>query len=336
MPSPRDDSVLLAIEDLYITFRTSRGVVRALNGVSLDVSRGEIFGIVGESGCGKSITGMSVLGLLPGSAEITRGAIFFEGRDLRSMSDAQLRAIRGHAISMIFQDPATALNPVFTIGHQIEKVLRTHTSLDKRAVRTRALETLDAVGLPDVERIYTSYPHQLSGGMQQRALIAIAISCEPTLIIADEPTTALDVTIQSQILTLLTELRRRLGIALILITHNLGVVAETCDRLAVFYAGRVVERGTTDEVFTRPLHPYTRGLMAAIPVAANRGGPLAAIPGTVPSDPGLLPGCTFAPRCAHAIARCTAARPDLYSVGSGEHAAACFLLDDTLDCEATP
>lgn len=317
---------LLRIEDLHIEFQTSRSLVRALNGVSLELQAGEVFGLVGETGCGKSITGLSILRLLPRSARITRGQILFEGQDMLQLSEAEMRGVRGRKAAVIFQDPSTALNPVFTIGHQIEKVIRQHMQLNTSQANQRALEVLEAVGLPDLDRIHQSYPHQLSGGMQQRVVIALAISCLPSLIIADEPTTALDVTIQSQILALLANLQQRMGIAMILITHNLGVVADICDRLAVLYAGKVAEIGTTRAIFENPQHPYTRGLLAAIPTSTARGQPLAAIPGTVPSNPGMMTGCTFAPRCAYAHMRCHQETPPLYAVTS-EHSSACFLND---------
>jgi peptide/nickel transport system ATP-binding protein len=330
---------LLDIEGLHIEFRTASGLVRALNGVSLQVWPGEVFGLVGETGCGKSITGLSVLRLLPKSARIPSGRITFEGRNILDLSEAEMQALRGRRVAMIFQDPSTALNPVFTIGNQIEKIIAEHLSLSKSQIRQRALETLAAVGLPDVERIHRSYPHQLSGGMQQRVVVAFALSCQPSLIIADEPTTALDVTIQSQILELLADLQKRLGIAMILITHNLGVVAETCNRLAVLYAGKVVETGLAETIFERPMHPYTRGLMAAIPMSPiprgsismgaapteeGRRKRLAAIPGTVPVDPGAMQGCVFAPRCAYAFPRCHREAPPLYAIGEGQRSA-CFL-----------
>ena len=254
---------LLAIDNLHISFKTSRGTLDAIVGVSLAVQRGEIFGIVGETGCGKTVTGLSVLGLLPKSAQVKQGAIRFEGRDLLQLRQDEMNDLRGRAISMIFQDPSTALNPVFTIGDQMVRVARQHLGLDARAARRRAAEMLVAVGLPDPDWILSAYAHHLSGGMKQRAMIAMALLCQPSLIVADEPTTALDVTIQAQVLALLRELRRQFDVAVLLITHNLGVVAYTCDRLAVLYAGRVVETGPTGAVFTAPHHPYTRGLLAA-------------------------------------------------------------------------
>ena len=316
---------LLTIDNLHISFRTSRGELDAIVGISLDVRRGEIFGIVGETGCGKTVTGLSVLGLLPKSAAIKAGAIRFDGQDLLQLRAGEMNDLRGRAISMIFQDPSTALNPVFTIGAQMARVARQHLNLDARSARRRCVEMLAAVGLPDPERIMNSYAHQLSGGMKQRAMIAMALLCQPSLIVADEPTTALDVTIQAQVLALLRELRSELDVAVLLITHNLGVVAHTCDRLAVLYAGRVVESGSTEAVFSAPHHPYTRGLLAAIPRAGVKGEPLVAIPGSVPANPGAVQGCAFAPRCPHVYARCRAEAPPLRLLADGRHATACFL-----------
>ncbi|MEW6403176.1 MAG: ABC transporter ATP-binding protein [Chloroflexota bacterium] len=318
-------SSLLTIRDLHIEFKTARGRLMALNGVSLDVQRGEIFGIVGETGCGKTITGLSTLSLLPKSATIT-GEINFNGKNLLSFSPSEMESIRGVRISMIFQDPTSSLNPVFTIGEQITRVLRQHLKLSAKSAKEQAEESLAAVGLPDVKRVLTSYPHQLSGGMQQRVMIAMALACHPSLLIADEPTTALDVTIQAQILKLLRDLQKQFDLAIILITHNLGVVAQTCDRLAVLYAGRVVETGLTRLIFKEPQHPYTKGLMAAIPRPGSRGQKMAAIPGTVPANPGTLMGCPFAPRCGLAFERCREEIPALYDL-MNEHKSACFLVD---------
>ena len=321
---------LLQIRDLHLEFRTPRGVLKALAGIDLEVREGEIFGVVGETGCGKTITGLSVLRLLPGSAVITRGQILFAGKDLLRLSPQEIRRVRGRQIAMIFQDPTTALNPVFTIGRQMRYVIQQHFEVSAAEAHARMAQMLEAVGLPDVDRILRSYPHELSGGMQQRVMIALALACQPKLLIADEPTTALDVTIQAQILALLKDLRNRFGISIILITHNLGVVAKTCDRMAVLYAGRVVETGPTKAVFETPRHPYTRGLMQAIPRPEARGKPLQAIPGTVPSNPGAVQGCAFAPRCAHAVERCFQERPALLPVGE-DHASACFLNEDFHD-----
>ena len=319
-------TALLEVRDLSLEFKTARGILTALNGISFDVQRGEVFGLVGETGCGKTVTGLSILRLLPRSARIVKGSIQFDGSNLLELSLSQMEQVRGGKIAMIFQDPSSSLNPVFTIDSQMKRVIRQHMHLGDKQAAARAAEMLDAVGLPDVNRILSSYPHQLSGGQQQRVMIAMALSCHPKLLIADEPTTALDVTIQAQILKLLRDLQKQFDISVILITHNLGVVAQTCDRLAVLYAGRVAEMGTTQDIFKNPQHPYTRGLMNAIPRPGSRGKKMAAIPGTVPSNPGALIGCPFAPRCEFAFHRCSAERPALFHVGEG-HQSACFLVD---------
>ena len=272
----------------------------------------------------KSVTGLSVLRLLPKSAHVTKGSISFDGIDILSQSEAEMRHIRGRRIATIFQDPSTSLNPVFTIGEQIERVIRTQMSVSRREARSLAEEMLTAVGLPDVKHIRKSYPHQLSGGMKQRAMIALALSCHPSLLIADEPTTALDVTIQAQILTLLAELQAQFGIAIILITHNLGVVAQFCGRVAVLYAGRVVETAATRTIFSAPHHPYTRGLLQAVPRPGSRGQQLTAIPGSVPGNPGSVVGCAFAPRCSFAMDRCHEEQPPPVDIAFG-HQSACFL-----------
>lgn len=318
---------LLTVKNLNLEFKTSRGTLKALKDISFNVQRGEVFGIVGESGCGKTVTGLSVLRLLPRSATITNGTINLDGVDLHDLSLKEMETVRGGKVAMIFQDPSSSLNPVFTIGEQMKRVIRQHTQLNKSMAQKRATEMLDAVGLPDVRRVTRSYPHQLSGGQQQRVMIAMALSCRPQLLIADEPTTALDVTIQAQILRLLRDLQKQFDISVILITHNLGVVAQTCDRLAVFYAGRVAEIGRTKDIFENPQHPYTRGLMNAIPKPGSRGKPMAAIPGTVPSNPGMVKGCPFAERCEFVFDRCRAETPSLLQVSEG-HRSACFLVPD--------
>jgi len=315
---------ILSIDDLYIQFDTQRGTLYAVNGISIDVMPGEIFGIVGETGCGKSITGLSVMQLLPEIASTPKGSITFDDLDILSQSEEQMRCIRGREIAMIFQDPTTSLNPVFTIGQQMERVIRTQMNLSKKEAKKKAAEMLTAVGLPDVSRILKNYPHQLSGGMKQRAMIAMALSCSPKLLIADEPTTALDVTIQAQILELLKELRDQFNIAIMFITHNLGVVAQVCDRVAVLYAGHVVETGSTETIFTDPHHPYTKGLMAAVPQPGSRGSELTAIAGSVPANPGRVKGCTFASRCEFAMERCREERPLLIQIDD-THQSACFL-----------
>jgi len=319
-------TTLLEVHDLYVEFKTSRGQLKALNGMTFTMQAREVFGLVGETGCGKTVTGLSILRLLPRSAAITGGDVFFEGTNLLTLSRSQIETVRGNKISMIFQDPSTSLNPVFTIGSQIERVIRQHIKMTKQEAVEKAGDTLAAVGLPDVRRILATYPHQLSGGMQQRVMIAMALSCNPRLLIADEPTTALDVTIQAQILKLLGDLQEKFEVAMILITHNLGIIAQTCDRLAILYGGRVVESGSTRDIFLNAQHPYTRGLMNAIPHPGARGKKMVTIPGTVPSNPGAMTGCTFAPRCEFAMPRCTIEIPMLYQLG-GNHASACFLAE---------
>jgi len=319
-------SALLEVRDLYLEFKTSRGRLKALNGITFDVQPGEVFGLVGETGCGKTVTGLSVLRLLPRSATITGGQVLFEGTDLLGLSRSRIESLRGSKIAMIFQDPSTSLNPVFSIGAQIQRVVRQHMQVTKQQALEKTRTVLTAVGLPDVTRILGSYPHQLSGGMQQRVMIAMALSCSPRLLIADEPTTSLDVTIQAQILNLLRELQKKFDVSVIMITHNLGVIAQTCDRLAVLYGGRVAESGLVRDIFNHPQHPYTRGLMNAIPRPDGRGKKMATIPGTVPSNPGALIGCAFAPRCEFAMDRCHVETPALFPVGQN-HSNACFLAE---------
>jgi oligopeptide/dipeptide ABC transporter ATP-binding protein len=285
-----------------------------------------VLGLVGETGCGKTVTGLAILRLLSRSASITHGEIFLEGVDLLKLPKEEMEKARGSQIAMIFQDPSSSLNPVFTVDEQMTRVIRRHTDLSKNKARKHAADMLDAVGLPDVERILESYPHQLSGGQQQRVMIAMALSCHPRLLIADEPTTALDVTIQAQILKLISQLQIDFDISAILITHNLGVVAQTCDRLVILYAGRVAEIGTTRQVFKNPQHPYSQGLLSAVPRPGSRGKKMAVIPGIVPSNPGELPGCAFAPRCQYAFNRCTQEVPELFPITEG-HTGACFLVD---------
>lgn len=317
---------LLTVNDLQLEFKTARGILKALNGISFDVRPREIFGLVGETGCGKTVTGLSILRLLPKSASLTDGTIYFNDTDLLKLPAKEMEKLRGRDIAMIFQDPSSSLNPVFAIGSQMERVIRQHTQMNTKDAHARAAEMLTKVGLPDVQRMLAAYPHQLSGGQQQRVMIAMALSCNPRLLIADEPTTALDVTIQAQILRLLRDLQEQFDFSVILITHNLGVVAQVCDRLAVLYAGRVAEIGSVENIFNNPQHPYTRGLMNAIPRPGSRGKKMAAIPGTVPSNPGALTGCPFAARCEFVFERCRAETPALFDVNDG-HKSACFLVD---------
>jgi len=319
-------STLLEVRDVYLEFKTSRGDLKALNGISFDVQKGEVLGLVGETGCGKTVTGLTILRLLSRSARITHGEILLEGIDLLKLPKAEMEKARGSKIAMIFQDPSSSLNPVFTVGEQMIRVIRRHTEMSKKGAAKHAVDMLTEVGLPDVQRILESYPHQLSGGQQQRVMIAMAFSCHPRVLIADEPTTALDVTIQAQILKLLGQLKKEFDISAILITHNLGVVAQTCDRLIILYAGRVAEIGTTRQVFKFPQHPYSQGLLNAVPRPGSRGRKMAVIPGVVPSNPGALPGCPFAPRCEFVFERCTREVPALYTISEG-HLSACFLAD---------
>jgi oligopeptide/dipeptide ABC transporter ATP-binding protein len=297
---------LLQIDDLYVHFNTSDGVVQAINGASLTLNPGEIVGLVGESGSGKSVTAMSILGLVPKPPAIyPKGRILWKGIDLLTTPDAELREIRGGEISMIFQDPMTSLNPVYTIGHQISEMIRVHERISAKAAKLRAIEMLNLVGVPKPEQRVDDYPHQFSGGMRQRAMIAMALSCNPELLIADEPTTALDVTIQAQILEILEKSARELNVAVLLITHDLGVVAGICDRVAVMYGGRIVEEASVDNLFERPLMPYTWGLMKSIPQMYEfSADPLYTIPGAPPVMSRPPKGCAFAPRCEFAVDKC--------------------------------
>jgi peptide/nickel transport system ATP-binding protein len=321
-----EDAVLLEIEDLRTHFFTLDGTTRAVDGVGFTVSAGETLGIVGESGCGKSVTALSIMRLLPPKLGRTvAGTIRFDGVDLLGLDEAAMRGIRGNRIAMIFQEPMTSLNPVLTVGEQIAEAVMIHEKADRAAGLKRAVEMLRLVRIPDAERRVHDYPHQFSGGMRQRVMIAMALSCNPKLLIADEPTTALDVTIQAQILKLMLELKGRFGAAIMLITHDLGVVAETCQRVIVMYAGRKVEEADVFELFDRPMHPYTRGLMASIPRrrAGVRARRLSEIPGIVPSLREPIAGCAFAPRCAFATERCRREVPPLAAHGAG-HVVACW------------
>jgi len=321
---------LLAVDDLCTHFFTTEGTTRAVDGISFTVAAGETLGIVGESGCGKSVTALSIMRLLPPRLGRTvRGAIRLGGRDLLGLSEAEMRTIRGNRIAMIFQEPMTSLNPVLTIGDQIAEAVMIHEGKGRQEALERAAEMLNLVRIPDAGRRLGDYPHQFSGGMRQRVMIAMALSCNPELLIADEPTTALDVTIQAQILRLIGELKGRFGAAVLLITHDLGVVAETCQRVMVMYAGRKVEEADVLSLFDRPLHPYTRGLMASIPRRRTPGsgtGRLKEIPGIVPSLRDEIPGCAFAPRCAFAVPRCAVDPPVLQKHGGG-HFVACWEAD---------
>jgi peptide/nickel transport system ATP-binding protein len=311
------------VQDLSVRFSTDDGAVHAVDRMSLSLSPGEVLGIVGESGCGKSVTALSILGLLPSTATAT-GSVRLEGTELLGASRSRLRKIRGRTISFVFQEPMTSLNPVLRVGHQIEEVVREHMGLSRRAARERVVELLDLVHIPDPARRVDEYPHQLSGGMRQRVMIAMALACDPKILIADEPTTALDVTIQAGILDLLRELRARLGTAIILITHNLGVVADLADRVVVMYAGRKAEEAPVGELFAHPQHPYTIGLLGAVPRAgAARNGRLQEIPGRVPSLAELPRHCAFADRCPRADEQSWSEVPQLRQVRPDHHVA-CF------------
>jgi len=335
-----DRELVLQVNDLKTHFHTRDGVVRAVDGVSFDLKRGETLCIVGESGCGKSVTALSILGLLPiPPAKIEQGSIMFDGEDLTRADENRMREIRGNRISMIFQEPMTSLNPVMSIGDQIAETLLLHENCSKAEARSRVIELLNLVQMAEAESRIKQYPHQMSGGMRQRVMIAMALACNPTVLIADEPTTALDVTIQAQILNLMIELKERLGTAIIMITHDLGVVAETAQRVVVMYAGRKVEQADVHQIFENPLHPYTRGLLKSIPSTHERGDSvtldppeqteLHEIPGVVPNLRDPIDGCAFAERCDMAEQRCFHESPPLQEKQAG-HLAACWRSDELL------
>ncbi|MDA1001314.1 MAG: ABC transporter ATP-binding protein [bacterium] len=324
---------ILEVRDLRTHFHTPEGVVRAVDGMSYSLREGETIGIVGESGCGKTVSALSILALIPQPpGRITGGGIWFEGRDLTKLPVSKLSKIRGNKISMIFQEPMTSLNPVFTIGYQIAEAVMLHQGLRKQAAMDKAAEMLDLVGIPLPRQRVREYPHQLSGGMRQRAMIAMALSCNPQILIADEPTTALDVTIQAQIMELMGKLKEDLGTAIILITHDLGLVAESCHRIVVMYAGKVVEEASAEELFGNPLHPYTVGLLNSIPKLRTRHdekgrkGRLEEIPGMVPSLHRLPEGCSFNPRCTKVMDQCRTVEPELREVKPG-HFVSCLLYE---------
>jgi peptide/nickel transport system ATP-binding protein len=325
-----DNSTVLEVQGLQTHLFTRAGIIKAVDGVSFSLDQRETLAIVGESGCGKSMTALSIMRLVPSPpGRIVGGTVSLAGRDLLRLTEAEMRDVRGNEVSMIFQEPMTSLNPVLTIGGQIEEAFRLHQDLSRRAARDAAIEMLRRVRIPEPVPRSREYPHQLSGGMRQRAMIAMALACNPKVLIADEPTTALDVTIQAQILGLILELQRELGIAIILITHNLGMVAETAQRVVVMYAGRKVEEADVDALFAEPLHPYTHGLLGSLPrlmsldEGAREPEPLREIPGMVPSLSNLPPGCAFAPRCAFADAPCLATSPPYEELRPG-HRVACW------------
>ncbi len=322
-PSP-----LLEIRDLTVLFTGEAGVARAVDGIELRVDEGETVGLVGESGCGKSVTALAILRLVEPPGHIAHGSsVRLEGRDLLALGAKEIRAVRGNHVSLVFQEPLSALNPVLKLGSQIAEAIRAHEHVTRSTAKWRAVEMLTAVGIPDAARHAAAYPHQLSGGMRQRALIAMALACHPKLLLADEPTTALDVTIQAEILELLDRLQRKLGMAVLLITHNLGIVAERTRRVYVMYAGQIVEEAPTGQLFSQPSHPYTEGLLGAIPSLEGRKERLEAIPGQVPPATAWPQGCRFHPRCPHAWEKCRVEMPDLLDV-SPVHRARCWLVQE--------
>ncbi len=322
---PNSAGPLLRVEDLAVVFHTEEGDAHAVDGVSFSLNQGETVALVGESGCGKSVTALSLLRLIPSPpGRIAAGRIFFDGRDILTLSETAVRSIRGNDISMVFQEPMTALNPVFRVGAQISAVLRVHRNLTRAEARDATIELMRRVGIPAPEKRLDEFPHQMSGGMLQRIIIAMALACNPKVLIADEPTTALDVTIQAQILELLLHLQRQSDLAIVLITHDLAVVAETAHHVVVMYAGKVVETATVAELFDNPMHPYTKGLFASLPSVNKPGNRLAAIPGIVPAATNLPPGCRFHPRCVHVMPQCSEHEPPL-ACGAAAHPVACWL-----------
>ncbi|MDO4620011.1 MAG: ABC transporter ATP-binding protein [Lachnospiraceae bacterium] len=318
--------IMLSVRDLAISFYGKTGEVQAVRGISYDLKKGEVLGIVGESGSGKSVSTHGILRLTPDTGKIKSGEILFEGRDILKMNKKELQSLRGNRISMIFQDPMTALDPLFTVGYQLNESLKKHTDLNKEERHKRMLELLPLVGINEPERRLKQYPHELSGGMRQRIMIAIALSCNPALLIADEPTTALDVTIQAQIIDLLKDLKEKLGMAIIFITHDLGVVSDICDRIIVMYAGKIVEEGSSREIFYSHRHPYTQGLLDSVPdISTDQDQRLKPIPGNPPIMTQVRPGCAFAERCSCAMGICVKQDPPLFDLG-GTHTAACWKL----------
>ncbi|WP_339185669.1 ABC transporter ATP-binding protein [Brevibacillus sp. FSL K6-6036] len=314
---------LLEVKHLRTHFKTEDGVVPSVNGVSFSVAKGETLAIVGESGCGKSVTSLSIMGLVAPPGEVVGGEIWLEGQNLLALSKKELRKLRGNKLSMIFQEPMTSLNPVFTIGNQLGEVFRQHRQMDKKEARAHSVEMLEHVGIPNAEKIVDSFPHQISGGMRQRVMIAMALACNPALLIADEPTTALDVTIQAQILELLKKLNKEFQTGVILITHDLGVVAEMADRVVVMYAGEVVEQADVFSLFAEPKHPYTKGLLGSLPKLDENREELDSIPGSVPNPLDMPGGCAFHPRCPAATEECKQNKPQLQEVALN-HLARCF------------
>ena len=327
-PVPSGRAPLLEVRDLAVTFTGPGGVARAVDGIDLTVTDGETVALVGESGCGKSVTAAAILRLIEPPGHIAHGSsVRLEGRDLLALGAKEIRAVRGNHVALVFQEPLSALNPVLKVGTQIAETVRAHEAVSRSTARWRAIEMLGAVGIPEPARRALAYPHQLSGGMRQRVLLAMALACHPKLLLADEPTTALDVTIQAEILELLDRLQQKLGMAVLLITHNLGIVAERTRRVYVMYAGQIVEEARTEDLFGRPAHPYTEGLMAAIPRLDERRARLRAIPGQVPPADAWPAGCRFHPRCPYAWEKCRVEMPPLLETGEG-HSARCWLVQE--------
>ncbi|WML49847.1 ABC transporter ATP-binding protein [Neobacillus sp. PS3-34] len=320
------ENPILQIKDLKVSFQSRKKWIPAVDGISFDLKDGEILGIVGESGSGKSVTSLTAMGLIPTPpGKIENGEIIFEGRDLTGLSEKEWRKIRGNQISMIFQEPMTSLNPLFTIGNQLVEAIRLHTKLSKAEAKVRSIELLKLVGIPRAEGILSEYPHQLSGGMRQRVMIAMAMACNPKVLIADEPTTALDVTIQAQILALMKDLNKKTDTSIILITHDLGVVAEICERVIVMYSGQIVEQGDVRTILKNPQHPYTKGLLKSVPDLRGKKDRLYSIPGSVPAPGTIQKGCRFAARCNEVFGRCHEESPDLYKSVIEGHEVRCFL-----------
>ncbi|MGJ5152055.1 MULTISPECIES: ABC transporter ATP-binding protein [unclassified Bradyrhizobium] len=323
---------VLSVRNLQVEFATRRGTLRAIDGVSYDIAKGEVLGVVGESGAGKSVTGLAVIGLIDPPGRISGGEIQLSGLRIDNLPPEEMRKVRGKRIGMIFQDPLTSLNPLYRVGDQIIETIRTHTNLTEQQARKRAIDLLAEVGISAPEKRIDGYPHEFSGGMRQRVVIALALCAEPELIIADEPTTALDVSVQAQIISLIKRLGRDHGTAVMLVTHDMGVIAETCDRVAVMYAGRVAEIGPVQEVINNPLHPYAKGLMGAIPTLAGEEKRLVQIPGSMPRLSAIPPGCSFNPRCSFAFDRCRVDRPE--PLRQGTQAVACHLYDRATETAA--
>lgn len=317
---------IIEVKGLRTSFFTDEGEIPAVDNIDFHIKEGEILGVVGESGCGKSVTSLSIMGLVPNPpGKVVGGEIIFNGENIIHYSEKKMRQIRGNEIAMIFQEPMTSLNPLFTIGNQMIEGIKIHMKWDKKKSRLKAIEIMKRVGLPRAEELMDEYPHQLSGGMRQRVMIAMAMACNPKLLIADEPTTALDVTIQSQILKLMKELNDEMNTAIMLITHDLGVVAQICERVVVMYAGKIVEEGEVSSIFKNPKHPYTKGLLKSVPDIRNKNERLYSIPGNVPKPGSIKHGCRFAERCEFAFERCSSENPELYKVDDRGHRVRCFL-----------